>query len=187
MILGILFGIFLILLDIGYIGFLYDHFALIYRDSARTLEPKRTSTKIFVALVSIIFGLFFIWVFGGPLGIIMPVFFNPIGFVIGMVTIILAYSVVGVVIVFVVELHDRPHNIVFGKKRSQTTRSHMCTFCGAEIYGSYYACPHCNAVFCANDDCIQQRQGVVECPKCGKSLKEGYNTYTHSDEHWKFT
>ena len=50
-----------------------------------------------------------------------------------------------------------------------------CTLCEKAIGDSYFTCRNCGAIFCTNDQCIQQRRNLDQCPKCDMPLRLNYH------------
>lgn len=71
------------------------------------VEPRRFVTKIIVAIGSLFYGLFVVFILGGPIGGMIPVFLDPIGFVIQLVIIFVVGIVFTLILSVVAALLDQ--------------------------------------------------------------------------------
>ncbi len=179
LLIGLLVCLFLFLLEVGVIETFLNIFLWVYF----TINPKRTSSKVIVALVSISFGFFYIlvgvWLFG-VVGLLVPFFLDPIGTLVYVVIVFLVYSMLVAVVTIAIKPLERQSRKLIKKEdtkmRTQIGQSPTCIVCSKPIYYSHYTCRNCDALFCTDKQCVKRsssldgRMRVGTCPKCGTKL-----------------
>lgn len=161
--LGLFIGVSMLLYSIGFFHALYTFFTVIYK----TVEPRSKNSKILVVLMSILYGLFIVYIYGGPIGLLTPVFFNMLMFLIGTLIILVVGLVLFVILVISVRLLDKRYikhthrpllqdleiktstkPDIREKVREKKSAYPRCSICLQECTNDYFTCHYCNAVFC---------------------------------------